>query len=56
MSPEALAERLRFAHPDLEPFEVEPEVMTQILIDVGVDPDADALVAATLVAWERLIS
>ncbi len=56
MIPEALAERLRVAHPDLEPFELDPDTVARVFAEAGIDPDADALVAATLVAWERLIA
>jgi hypothetical protein len=55
VSPEAFAERLRGEHPELDPFELGPEEIERLLAGVGVDPAADELVAATLVAWERLI-
>jgi hypothetical protein len=52
---ETVASVLREAHPDVEPFEVEWPTLAEWVAAVGVNPDDDALVAATLVAWERLL-
>jgi hypothetical protein len=50
--PELIADALLSAHPDAEPYEVPGQQLELWLADVGVaDPD-DALVAATLAAWE----
>ena len=53
---ERVATALREAHPDVEPFEVEWPTLARWVADAGVDPDDDALVAETLVAWERLLA
>ena len=52
---DAVACVLREAHPDVEPFEVEWPTLAAWVAAAGVNPDDDALVAATLVAWERLL-
>jgi hypothetical protein len=50
--PELIADALLSAHPEAEPFEVPGPELQIWLADVGaVDPD-DALIAATLAAWE----
>ena len=53
--PERAATLLRDAHPDVEPFEVDWPTLAEWVIAAGLDPDDDALVAAALVAWERLL-
>ncbi len=53
---ERVATVLREAHPDVEPFEVEWPVLARWVAAAGVDPEDDALVAETLVAWERLLA
>lgn len=55
MSAERAASLLREAHPDADPFDVEWSMLAEWVAAVGVDPEDDALVASTLVAWERLI-
>lgn len=53
---EALAQELRSALPDADPFDLHPDELTRVIADAGGDPGDDALVAAVLVAWEALIS
>lgn len=56
VGPERAASILRQAHPEAEPFEVEWPTLAEWVAAAGVDPDDDACVAETLVAWERLIA
>ncbi len=55
MSAEELAERLRAAHPEVEPSEIDPGTLSLWVADAGADPDDDPLVSRALVAWEHLI-
>lgn len=55
MIAERAATVLRDAHPDVEPFEVDWPTLAEWVSAAGLDPDDDALVAAALVAWERLL-
>jgi hypothetical protein len=52
---EALALALREAHPEAEPYEVDPAVIGDWLLEAGADPEDDGLAAAVLVAWEGLL-
>jgi hypothetical protein len=52
---EALALALREAHPEAEPYEVDPGVLGEWLREAGADPEDDRLAAAALVAWEGLL-
>jgi hypothetical protein len=56
MTADELAERLREAHPDAEPDELDPDTLTTWIRDVGVDADDDALIARVVVAWSHLIA
>lgn len=51
--PEAVAEALSAAHPDVEPFEVDADLVARWVAEVGADPDDDELVADSLSAWEH---
>jgi len=53
--PERLAIALREGHPDAEPLELDPDLLSEWIADAGADPSDDALVAAALVAWEALL-
>lgn len=55
MSAEALADALREAHPDAEPLDLDHATLAALIAAHGADPDDDALAAAALVAWERLL-
>ena len=55
MGPEHLAAMLRAALPEAEPFDLGQAELAAALAAHGADPDDDALVAATLVAWEALL-
>jgi hypothetical protein len=50
--PELIADALLSAHPDAEPFEVPGAELETWLTEVGVADQDDALVSATLAAWE----
>jgi len=50
--PELIADALLSAHPDAEPFEVAGSDLAMWLAAVGVVDQDDALIAATLAAWE----
>jgi len=50
--PELIADALLSAHPDAEPFEVSGPELETWLTEVGVADQDDALVSATLAAWE----
>jgi hypothetical protein len=50
--PELVADALLEAHPDAEPFEVEGDTLARWFLEVGADPEDQALVTATLRAWE----
>ncbi len=50
---ETLADALCAAHPDVEPFEVDADVVAGWVASAGADPDDDLLVARTLSAWEQ---
>jgi hypothetical protein len=50
--PELIADALLSAHPDAEPFEIPAADLTVWLAYAGVDPRDEALIAATLAAWE----
>jgi hypothetical protein len=50
--PELIADALLSAHPDAEPYEVPGPELERWLADVGAPDDSDALIAATLAAWE----
>ena len=54
--PEALAELLRAARPDVEPFDLSPDELEEIVAEVGGDPSDHALTGAALVAWERMLA
>lgn len=54
--PEALAELLRSARPDAEPFDLTTDDLQDLLAEVGADPDDHAVVGAALVAWERMLA
>jgi Fe-S-cluster formation regulator IscX/YfhJ len=55
VSAERAAALLREAHPDADPFEVDWQTLAGWVSAVGIDPDDDAMVATTLVAWEQLL-
>ena len=50
--PELIADALLSAHPEAEPYEIPGLQLERWLADVGVAEQNDALVAATLAAWE----
>ena len=50
--PELIADALLSAHPEAEPYEVPGPQLERWLVEVGVAMPSDALVAATLAAWE----
>lgn len=50
---ETLADALSEAHPDVEPFEVDADLIAGWCADAGADPDDDLLVARALSAWEQ---
>lgn len=54
--PEALAELLRAARPDAEPFELGHDELDEIVAEVGGNPADHALTGAALVAWERMLA
>lgn len=54
--PEALAELLRAARPDAEPFDMTPDDLDDLLAEVGADRDDPAVIGAALVAWERMLA
>jgi len=53
--PERLAIALREAHPDAEPLELDPDLLSEWIADAGADPSDERLMTATLVAWEGLL-
>lgn len=53
---EALAELLHAARPDAEPFDLGPEELEELVVEVGGDADAHAIIGEALVAWERLLA
>lgn len=50
---DALADALCAAHPDVEPFEVDADIVAGWVAAAGADPDDDLLVAQALSAWEQ---
>jgi hypothetical protein len=52
---EDLALALRERHPEVEPLEADVDVVADWVRELGGDADDPALVAAVLVAWERLL-
>ncbi len=54
--PEALAELLRAARPDAEPFDLTPDELDAVIAEVGGNPDDPALIGAALVAWEQMLA
>jgi len=50
--PELIADALLSAHPDAEPYEIPGPELEVWLADAGVADQDDALIAATLAAWE----
>ena len=54
--PEALAELLRAARPDAEPFDLTPDDLHALVAEVGADPDDAALIGAALIAWEQMLA
>lgn len=56
MTADDLAERLREAHPDADPQELDVMTLRDWFRNVGGDPDDDELLAATVVAWGFTIS
>lgn len=50
--PELIADALLSAHPEAEPFEVAGPELEIWLAEVGVTDQDDALITATLAAWE----
>jgi hypothetical protein len=53
--PDALAEALRRAFPDAEPFEVAWDDLARAVRDVGADPGDDRLITEALIVWESLM-
>ncbi|MEI7521156.1 MAG: hypothetical protein WCK40_07400 [Thermoleophilia bacterium] len=53
---EALAELLRAALPDAEPFDLGPDELYELVAEVGGDPEAHAVIGEALVAWERMLA
>ncbi len=53
---EALAELLHAARPDAEPFDLGPEELEELVVEVGGDAEAHAIIGEALVAWERLLA
>jgi hypothetical protein len=54
--PEALAELLRAARPDTEPFDLTPDELDAVVAEVGGNPDDAALIGAALIAWEQMLA
>ena len=54
--PEALAELLRAARPDAEPFDLSHDELDEVVAEVGGDTADHALIGAALVAWERMLA
>ena len=54
--PEALAELLRAARPDAEPFDLTPDDLGVLLVEVGAEHEDHAVIGAALVAWERMLA
>jgi hypothetical protein len=54
--PEALAELLRAARPDAEPFDLTPDELDAVVAEVGGNPDDAALIGAALIAWEQMLA
>ena len=54
--PEALAELLRAARPDAEPFELSPDELSLLLVEVGAGDEDPAIIGAALVAWEQMLA
>ena len=52
---EALAQALRAALPETDPFDVNGDELARAVAAAGADPGDDALVSAALVAWESLL-
>jgi hypothetical protein len=52
---EALAQALRAALPEADPFDVDGDALARAVAAAGADPADDALVSAALVAWESLL-
>jgi len=55
VSAEQAAAALREAYPDADPFDVDWATLAGWIAAAGIDPDDDARVARTLVAWEQLL-
>lgn len=55
MSADELAERLRAAHPESEPSEIDSMTLAEWVAGVGGDPDDERLVSGAVVAWEQLL-
>ena len=53
---EALAELLHAARPDAEPFDLGPEELEELVVEVGGDAEAHAIIGEALVAWERMLA
>lgn len=54
--PEALAELLRAARPDAEPFDLTPDDLHSLVVEVGGDPDDPGVIGAALIAWEQMLA
>jgi hypothetical protein len=52
--PEALAELLRAARPDAEPFDLSHDELDEVVAEVGGDTADHALIGAALGAWARM--
>ena len=55
VSGEDIALVLREAHPDVQPLEMDFDVVAQWVREAGGDGDDPAAVAAAIVAWEGLL-
>lgn len=51
----ALAEALRDARPDVEPSDITPDELDDLVREAGADPDDHDLVGRALVEWERML-
>lgn len=55
IDPGALADALRAARPDSEPFEIPPDELDDLVRKAGGDPADHDLVGRALVEWERML-
>lgn len=53
--PAALADALRTARPEAEPFDLDPDELDALVREAGADPADRDLVGRALVEWERML-